>query len=181
MHRRADSGDFAMRRPSVPIIAAVAALAALAAPVAAAEPARSVQQIIPYTLADAVADYEAFGDAFTDCGDFDILATFTGTVTVTDWGDKMLRHVVFTGAFYNAADLSTSAERIGNTATWRVFDGAGNWTEVHIHGISNQAVLDGGRHIPVDVGYTGFSLALEEELASAGPTGNVDELCEALR
>jgi hypothetical protein len=170
-----------MRRASFPIIAAAAALAAFAAPAAAAAPTRTVQEIFPYTLANAVADYQAFGDAFTDCGDFDVLATFTGTVTVTDWGDRMLRHVVFGGAFYNAADLSKSAERIGNTATWRVFDDAGNWTEVHIHGISNQAVLDDGRRIPIDVGYAGFSLALEEVLASAGPKGNTDELCDALR
>jgi hypothetical protein len=157
------------------------ALAAFAAPVAAAAPTRTVQEIFPYTLADAIADYEAFAEGFTDCGDFAVLATFTGTVTVTDWGHRMLRHVVFSGAFYNASDLSKSVDRIGNTATWRVFDEAGNWTEVHIHGISNQAVLDDGRLIPVDVGYTGFSLALEEELASAGPKGNTDELCEALR
>lgn len=170
-----------MRRPFFPIIAAAAALAAFAAPVSAVAPTRIVQEIFPYTLADAIADHEAFGDVFTDCGDFDILATFTGTVTVTDWGDRMLRHVVFGGAFYNASDLTKSAERIGNTATWRVFDEAGNWTEVHIHGISNQAVLDEGRRIAVDVGYAGFSLELEEELRSAGPKGNTDELCEALR
>lgn len=170
-----------MRRPGHSIIAAVAALVVCAVPVAAAEPTRSVQAIPAYTLADSLADYEAFGDAFTDCGDFHILATFDGTVTVTNWGDRMLRHVVFTGAFYNASDLSKSAGRLGNTATWRVFDDAGTWTEVHIHGISNMAVLANGRRIPVDVGYAGFSLALEEELAWAGPKGNTAELCEALR
>jgi hypothetical protein len=169
-----------MQRASFPIIVAVAALVA-AAPVAAAAPTHSVQAIAPYTLSDSLADFEAFGDAFTDCGDFDILATFDGTVTVTDWGDRMLRHVVFTGAFYNASDLSKSAGRIGNTATWRFFDDAGSWTEVHIHGISNMAILDDGRRLAVDVGYAGFSLALEEELASAGPKGNTAELCAALR
>ena len=170
-----------MRRTTFSITATMLALAALAGPAAAAEPIRTVQSIPPYTLADAVTDYTEFGEGFVDCGDFDVLATFEGTVTVTDWGDRMLRHVVFTGTFYNAADLSKSAARIGNTATWRVFDDAGNWTEVHIHGIQNMAVTSDGRRIPVDVGYSAFSLELEEELASAGPKGNTAELCEALR
>ena len=169
-----------MRRTTFSITAAILALAALAAPAAAAEPIRTVQSIPPHSLADALAEYAEFGEGFVDCGAFDVLATFEGTATVTDWGDRMLRHVVFTGRFYNASDLSKSAGRIGNTATWRVFDDAGNWTEVHIHGIQNMAVTQDGRRIPMDVGYSAFSLELEEELASAGPKGNTAELCEAL-
>ena len=168
-----------MRRP-LTVLATAGLLAAFAGPVAAASPLRTVQAIAPYSLEDALADYAASGDAFASCGEFDILATFEGTVTVTDWGDRMLRHVVFTGRFYNALDPSRSAGRIGNTATWRLFDAAGNWTEVHIHGISNMAVLDDGGRIAIDIGYSAFSLALEQELASAGPKENSAALCEAL-
>lgn len=168
-----------MRR-ALTTLATVLAFSSMATPVAAAAPIRSVETIPPYSLEDAVADYAAFGEGFADCGGFDILATFAGTVTITDWGDRMLRHVVYSGRFYNASDLSRSAGRIGHTATWRQFDEESNWTEVHIHGRQNVAVLDNGRRIPIDVGYSAFSFALEEELASAGPKGDVAELCEAL-
>lgn len=170
-----------MRRTLISIIAAVMALVAMTMPVAAAAPTRTVIDIPAYTLADALADYAEFGEGFADCGDFDILATFEGSVTVTDWGDKMLRHVTYTGGFYNASDPSKSAGRVGNTATWRYFNAAGDWTEVHIHGLREMAILDDGRHIAVDAGYTAFSFELEEVLREAGPKGNVDELCEALR
>lgn len=179
MHRGADSGDNDMRR-AMTILATAVALAAFAAPVAAAAPIRTVQTIPTYSLEDALADYSAFGEGFADCGEFAILATFAGTVTVTDWGDRMLRHVSYTGRFYNASDLSRSAGRIGLTSTWREFDDEGNWTEVHIHGVQNIAVLDDGRRIAIDVGYSAFSFLTEEELASAGPKGDVAELCEAL-
>ena len=169
-----------MRRTLVSIIAALMALVAMAMPVAAAAPTRTVLEIPAYTLADAQADYAAFGEGFADCGDFDILATFEGSVTVTDWGHKMLRHVTYTGGFYNASDPSKSAGRVGNTATWRYFNAAGDWTEVHIHGLREMAVLDDGRHIAVDVGYSAFSFELEEVLHEAGPKGSVTELCEAL-
>ena len=170
-----------MRRTLVSLIAAVIALAAMAMPTLAAAPTRTVLEIPAYTLADAQADYAAFGEGFADCGDFVILATFGGTVTVTDWGDKMLRHVVYTGGFYNASDPSKSAGRLGNTATWRYFNSAGDWTEVHIHGLREMAVLDDGRHIAVDVGYSAFSFELEEVLHEAGPKGDTAALCDALR
>ena len=170
-----------MRRVLFSITAAVMALAAMTMPAAAAEPTRTVLDIPAYTLADAQADYAAFGEGFADCGDFDILATFEGSVSVTDWGDKMLRHVTYTGGFYNASDPSRSAGRVGNTATWRSFNEAGDWTEVHIHGLRELAVLDDGRRIAVDIGYSAFSFELEEVLHEAGPKGDVAQLCEALR
>ena len=170
-----------MRRTLVSIIAALMALGAMAMPALAAAPTRTVLEIPAYTLAHAQADYAAFGEGFADCGDFDILATFEGSVTVTDWGDKMLRHVTYTGGFYNSSDPSKSAGRVGNTATWRYFNAAGDWTEVHIHGLREMAVLADGRHLAVDVGYSAFSFELEEVLHEAGPKGDIAALCEALR
>ena len=170
-----------MRRTRSSILAALLAVGVLAGPAAAAAPTRTVLEIPPFTLADALAEYEEFGAYHYDCGDFVIISTFTGQVTVTDWGDRMLRHVEFSGRFYNASDLTKSALRIGNTATWRDFDDAGDWVQVRIHGISSMAVLDDGRHLPVDVGYVVGSLVLEETIHQAGPSGNIDELCDALR
>ena len=43
------------------------------------------------------------------------------------------------------------------------------------------AVLDSGRHIAVDVGYRADSLVLGTTPFQAGPSGNIDELCAALR
>ena len=169
-----------MRRTTRSMLLALAAVFAIAAPTAASAPTRETFVIPPWTLADALADYEAFGGYDFDCGTFHIISTFEGTVTVTDWGDRMLRHVVYTGRYYNASDTTKSAGRIGNTATWREFDENGEWVAVNIHGVQNMAVLPDGRHVPVDVGRAAVNfLAGEETLA--GPHGNADALCDALR
>lgn len=169
-----------MRRTTRSMLLALAAIFAVAAPAAAAAPTRETFVIPPWTLEDALAEYESFGAYDVDCGTFHIISTFEGTVTVTDWGDRMLRHVVYTGRFYNASDLTKSAGRIGNTATWREFDANGEWVEVNIHGVQNMAVLPDGRHVPVDVGYSSTDMTSFELIFLAGPHGNADLLCEAL-
>jgi hypothetical protein len=168
-----------MRRRTTSILAAVVALFALAAPAAAAPPERSTFAF-EFTLEDALALYEEFDVYDVDCGDFHIISTAVGETAITDFGDRMLRHVRFTGGYYNASDPTKYAVRIGNTATWREFDDAGEWTEVHIHGIQNMAVLPDGRHVPIDVGYTAGDMITFETLHQAGQH-DASVLCDALR
>lgn len=169
-----------MRRIKFSLIAAVGLIGVLAGPASAAEPTRTVLEL-RLTLDEALAELNEFGAYEYDCGDFVIITAFDGQVTVTDWGDRMLRHVALTGAYYNASDLTKSAGRVINTATWRDFDADGNWVQVRIHGIGNMAVLDGGRHVPVDVGIRVASLILDETTFQAGPSENLGQLCDALR
>lgn len=172
-----------MRRITLSLAAAALAAAALAGPVSASAPSRTTD-VFEYTLADALADYVP-GDALA-CGDFDIVATFVGTTTVTHFGDRMLRQVDYEGRYYNVSDLDKSALRIGRTATWREFDAEGNITTITIHGMGDRAVLADGRSIVLGAGLR------EIDFTTDPPTdvrvhGRIydeapwQELCDALR
>lgn len=169
-----------MRRTTRSLLLALTLILAIAAPVAAAAPTRVTRSIPAFTLQDALDLYQEFGAYDFDCGTFHIISTFEGQVTITDFGDRMLRHVVFTGRYYNASDPTKWAARIGNTATWRIFDSAGEWVEVHIHGLRNMAVLPDGRHVPVDAGYVADDMTTFETIFLAGPHGNSQALCASL-
>lgn len=171
-----------MRRSILSIACVLLAATAAAGPVAATQPTKVTLEIPPYTLEDALADYVDYGEYAVDCGDFQIITTFAGTVTVTEFGDRMLRQVSFEGRYYNASDTSKSALRIGRTATWRDFDEDGALQRITIHGVANMAVLPTGRHL-VSAGIVSIDFTVDPpELAfQAGSPNRDDLLCNALR
>ena len=67
-----------------------------------------------YSLADAIADHETFGEHSGDCGDFVLLVDFTVQREVTAWPDREVRHVQYIGHVYSSADTSRSLVRGGN-------------------------------------------------------------------
>jgi hypothetical protein len=97
---------------------AAVALTALAitAPATAASAAgpEHFQTSSTYTLGDAIADYQAFGEHAGDCGDFVLLVDFTVERNVSRWPDREVRHVQYTGHVYSSADTSRSLVRGGN-------------------------------------------------------------------
>jgi hypothetical protein len=104
-----------MSRTRYAAAAALAALAALALPAtaSAAGPERS-ETSFTYTLADAVADYQAFGEHAGDCGDFVLLVDFTVERNVARWPDREVRHIQYIGHVYSSADTSRSLVRGGD-------------------------------------------------------------------
>ena len=155
----------------------------LAGPVGASAPTKTID-VFEYTLADALAEYVP-GDALA-CGDFDIIATFTGATTVTHFGDRMLRQVDYEGRYYNVSDLEKSALRIGRTATWRDFDAEGNITKIAIHGMGDRAVLADGRSIVLGAGIREIDFTTDPPTDSfvhgrAADDAAWQELCDALR
>lgn len=172
-----------MRRTLGATLTAACLATALVTPVAAAGPDKQTFEFDPWTLEDAITAYAEEGDAWADCGDFVILATFTGSVTVIDFGDRMIRQVSYAGQLFNAEDLSKVAGRYGRTATVRTFDDAGEWTSVTIHGIADMAILPDGRHLPVSVGVAQIDFTSDPPVLAftAGPNANVQPVCDALR
>ena len=171
-----------MRRTVSSTLAAATLVVAFALPVAAAGPEKQTLELFPSTLEDAIAGYAEFGEAWADCGDFVILATFTGSVTVIDLGDRMIRQVSYAGQLYNSEDLSKVADRYGRTATVREFDSEGAWTSVTIHGVADIAVLPDGRHVPVSVGVAHIDFDSDPPTLAftAGPYADVEPVCDAL-
>jgi len=108
-------------------LTAAVALAALAVPAtaSAAGPER-FETSFTYTLADAVADYQAFGEHAGDCGDFVLLVDFTVERDVARWPDREVRHIQYVGHFYSSADTSRSIVRGGdfNLTLWLDSSGA---------------------------------------------------------
>jgi hypothetical protein len=172
-----------MRRTLRSTLAAAFLVTVLVTPVAAAAPDIQTLELFPFRLDDAVAAYVEEGEAWADCGDFAILATFSGSVTVIHFGDRMIRQVSYSGQLYNSEDLSKVAGRYGRTATVRTFDAVGAWTSVTIHGIADMAALPGGRHVPVSVGVARIDFTADPPLLAftAGPNANVGPVCDALR
>src|SRR5215211_2083794 len=78
-----------------------------------------------YTLADAVADYQAYGDNAGDCGDFALLVDFTVERNVARWPDREVRHVHYIGHVYSSADTSRSLVRGGNFTLTLWLDSSG--------------------------------------------------------
>ena len=172
-----------MQRTIRSTLAATFLAAALVAPVAAAGPEIQTLELFPFTLEDAVAAYADEGEAWADCGDFAILSTFSGSVTVIDFGDRMIRQVSYSGQLYNSKDLSNVAGRYGRTATVRTFDSGGEWTSVTIHGIADIAALPNGRLVPVSVGVAHIDFTTDPPVLAftAGPNAQVGPVCDALR
>lgn len=153
---------------------------ALPATAQASGPERS-HSSFTYTLADALADYRAFGDNDGDCGGFVLLVSYHVERAVSTWPDRQVRHVHYTGHVYSSADTSRSLIRSGDfkITFWLAPDGA--VTGVTRTGVFDYVVIDGHRvntHVGRDVidFATGSSTATPR--AGAGVRAAV---CDALR
>jgi hypothetical protein len=111
-----------------------------------------------YTLADAIADYAAFGDNAGDCGDFDLLVDFTVERDVAVWPDREVRHVHYTGHYYSSVDPSRSIVRNGDFTLTFSLDVNGEPTGLTRTGVFEYVVID-GRRITTSVGRDELSFA----------------------
>jgi hypothetical protein len=125
--------------------------------VSAAGPER-FETIFTYTLEDAIADYQAFGDNAGDCGDFVLLIDYSVVRDVAVWPDREVRHVHYTGHFYSSADTSRSIERSGDFKLTLWLDANGEPTGVTRTGVFAYVVIDGQR-IVFNVGRDELSFA----------------------
>jgi hypothetical protein len=98
-----------------------------------------------YTLADAIADYSAFGENAGNCGDFVLLIDYTVEREVAVWPDREVRHVHYSGHFYSSADTSRSIGRGGdfNLTFW--LDSSGTPVAVTRTGLFEYAEINGSR------------------------------------
>ena len=162
------------------LLALTAMSLALPAVVSAAGPER-FHTSFTYTLADALADYQAFGDNSGDCGDFVLLVDFSVERDVTLWPDREVRHVHFWGHVYNSADTSRSIVRAGDFNIEFALDDAGNPTSITRTGVFDYVIIDGQRvvtHVGRDV------LDFATGPLSATPRAGSDVravVCDALR
>ena len=157
------------------------ALSALAVPTAvlAAGPVHS-HFSFTYTMADAIADYQAFGDNDGDCGTFVLLVDFHVERDVYRWPDREVRHVTYTGNFYSSADTSHSIPRNGNFELTLTFDGNGDPVSITRTGVMQYVIIDGQRVTTV-VGRDVLSFATGP--VSATPRAGADvrqAVCDAL-
>jgi hypothetical protein len=143
-------------------------------------PARS-HAAFTYTLADAIADYLAFGENAGDCGDFVLLVDFHVERDVAVWADRETRHVQYTGNVYSSADPSRSIPRNGNFEITFWLDGDGAPTGITRSGVIEYVIVDGHR-IVTSVGHDVFSFATGPISGTphAGST-LADVACDALR
>ena len=107
-------------------------------------PART-ETSFTYTLADAIADYQAFGDNAGDCGAFVLLVDFHVERSVTIWPDHETRHVKYSGNFYSSADTSRSIPRAGNFELTFWYGDDGSPLSLTRTGLFEYAVIDGRR------------------------------------
>jgi hypothetical protein len=153
---------------------------ALPGAVSAAGPER-FESTFTYTLDDAIADYQAFGDNAGDCGDFVLLVDFSVVREVAVWPDREVRHVHYTGHFYSSADTSRSIVRNGdfNLTLW--LDENGAPTGVTRTGVFAYVVIDGQR-IVYNVGRDELSFATGP-ISATPKAGDVfaEAACDALR
>lgn len=134
-----------------------------------------------YTLADAIADLQAFGEHAGDCGDFVLLVDFTVERRVTTWPDREIREVHFIGNFYNSSDTSRSIPRGGAFVVTLEFGADGFPETITRTGVTEYVIID-GRRVVTHVGRDVLSFATGP--VSATPKAGADvrkEVCDALR
>ena len=170
-----------MSRPRLGIALIVLALGlALPAAVSADGPER-FETTFTYTLQDAIADYQAFGDNAGDCGDFAILVTYTVERQVAVWPDREVRHVHYTGRAYNSTDTSKSIERGGDFIITFWLDANGAPTGLTRTGVFQYFVIDGQRVVS-HVGRDELSFATGPISSTPKAGDAVDQAaCDALR
>jgi hypothetical protein len=162
----------------------VLALSALSLAVPAAVWAAAPQQFdssFTYTLADAEADYEAFGSHAGDCGDFVLLVDYAVERHVTIWPDREVRHVHYDGHFYSSADTSRSIVRSGDFNIEFALDTEGNPTSITRTGVMDFVIID-GRRVNTHVGRDVLDFATGPVSATPRAGADLRELvCDALR
>jgi hypothetical protein len=162
----------------------VAGLLAIAAAIPQSASAAGPEQShssFTYTLADALADYQAFGDNAGDCGDFVLLVDYAVERDVARWPDREVRHVHYTGHFYSSADTGRSIIRAGDFNIEFALDAAGAPTSVTRTGVSEYVIIDGQRvvtHVGRDV--LDFAAGPISETPHAGSDVRA-VVCDALR
>lgn len=136
---------------------------------------------LTYTLADAVADYQAFGEHAGDCGDFVLLVDFHVERLVETWPDREIRKIHFMGHFYSAADTTRFIVRGGDFVLTLRFAADGSPETVTRAGVTEYAIID-GRRVVTHVGLDTLSFATGPIRAT--PRVGVDvsaAVCDALR
>ena len=135
-----------------------------------------------FTLADAIAEYEAFGVHAGDCGDFVLLIDFTVERDVLLFEDREVRHIHYTGHFYSSADTSRSVIRGGdfNLTLW--LDSEGFPYAITRTGVFEYAIVDGAK-IVTNVGRDELDFATGPISATprAGEPEVSQAVCDALR
>ena len=170
-----------MSRIRIAVLLAVATIGmALPAASLAAAPER-FSTTFTYTLADALADYAAFGDNAGDCGDFVLLVDYTVERTVTVWPDREVRHVQYDGHFYSSADTSRAIGRGGNFNLTFWLDANGMPFALTRTGVFEYATID-GRRVVTHVGRDELDFATGP-ISSTPKAGDVvsQAVCDALR
>ena len=168
-----------MRRSLAAATLALAASFAISGVAVAAGPER-FETTFTYTLADALADYNAFGENAGDCGAFVLLVDFTVERDVAVWADREVRHVHYTGHYYSSVDTSRSIERSGDFNLTFSLDATGAPTGVTRTGVFEYIVVD-GRRITTSVGRDELSFVTGP--ISATPKAGAqltEEACDAL-
>ena len=168
-----------MRRSLAAATLALVACFAISGLAAASGPER-FETTFTYTLADAQADYEAFGEHAGDCGAFVLLVEYTVERQVAVWTDREVRHVHYTGLYYSSVDTSRSIERSGDFTLTFSLDPTGAPTGVTRTGVFEYIVID-GRRITTNVGRDELSFVTGP--ISATPKAGAqltEEACAAL-
>jgi hypothetical protein len=161
------------------LLALIAMSLALPAVVSAAGPER-FHTSFTYTLADALADNQAYGENAGDCGDFVLLIDFAVERDVARWPDREVRHVHFTGHFYSSADTSRSIVRAGDFNLEFALDAAGDPTSVTRTGVTEYVVI-GGQRIVTHVGRDVLDFATGPISATPRAGGDLRAVvCDAL-
>jgi hypothetical protein len=123
----------------------LAALALLIPATASATGPERSHASFTYTLADAVADYQAYGDNAGDCGDFVLLVDYTVERDVARWPDREVRHVHYIGHVYSSADTSRSLVRGGDFTLTLWLDSSGAPYSLTRTGVFEYVKIDGHR------------------------------------
>jgi hypothetical protein len=152
---------------------------AVAAPAAASGP-EHFETSFSYTLADAVADYQAFGDNAGSCGDFVLLVDFDVQRSVARWPDREVRHVHYIGHFYSSADTSRSIVRGGDFNLTLSLDSSGAPSAVTRSGLFEYVEID-NRRLVTHVGHDELDFATGPISATPKAGDAVRQaVCEAL-
>jgi hypothetical protein len=163
------------------LVLALAAISlALPAGVSAAGP-EQFHTSFTYTLADALADQQAYGENAGDCGDFVLLIDYAVERDVARWADREVRHVHYTGHFYSSADTSRSIVRNGDFKIEFALDAAGDPTSVTRTGVTEYVVIEGQR-VVTHVGRDVLDFATGPISATPRAGGDLRAVvCDALR
>lgn len=159
-------------RLTVVVMAALALVFPATATASATGPER-FHASFTYTLADAVADYEAFGDNSGDCGDFVLLVDYTVERDVARWPDREVRHIQYIGNVYSSADTSRSLVRGGNFTLTQWLDSSGAPYALTRTGVFEYVKID-GRRVVTHVGRDELDFA-------TGPISGTPKAGDAVR